>query len=83
LREQVETALAELAAREDLPQISPLVKRYWPALLRGDKSAHHPIWLVYAFWRWAQNWEKQSGRAVSRAAVTLPLVNPLPNSAKV
>lgn len=73
LREQVETAISELTAREDLPQIRALVKRYWPALQRGHKSAHHPIWLVYAFWRWSQNWEKQIGSGVRRGTVANPL----------
>jgi asparagine synthase (glutamine-hydrolysing) len=62
LREQVETAMEQLADREDLPQVDSLVRRYWPALRRGHKSAQHPIWLIYAFWRWSQVWEKSGAR---------------------
>jgi asparagine synthase (glutamine-hydrolysing) len=59
LQDQVQVAMKELSNREDLPQAAALTQKYWPLLRRGDKSAHHAIWVVYAFWRWSQRWGKR------------------------
>ncbi len=58
LRPQVEEAIVEIAKREDIRAVTPQAPKMWQALQRGQERMAHPMWLVYAFWRWTQRWEK-------------------------
>ncbi len=80
LREQVETAIGELAGRTDLPpHVVP--HAWWSGLQRDSTRWMHRVWLLYVFWRWSEHWEK-AGRvpagAVDVAGPTLPSLAPAP-----
>ncbi len=58
LRPQAEAAVEELSRRPDLPLSGEQLRAILSGLGSGTQTAGHRMWLVYAFWRWSQLWEK-------------------------
>ncbi len=58
MREQCETAVEELGRRHDLPVSGAEVRSLWAEVAKGGQTAAHRMWVVYALWRWTQQWER-------------------------
>ena len=58
LRPQAEAAVEDLSRRSDLPLSGEQLHAILAGLQSGTQTAGHRMWLVYAFWRWSQLWEK-------------------------
>jgi asparagine synthase (glutamine-hydrolysing) len=64
LREQTETALTELAGRDDLPLSGESLLQLRGRLNAGqhlDGNCAWKIWLAFTFWRWSCAWERAGG----------------------
>ena len=58
LRPQAEAAVDDLSRRPDFPLSGGQLRAVLDDLRSGTQGAGHRMWLVYAFWRWSQLWEK-------------------------
>ncbi len=57
LREQVEAAVEHVAGRPEVCAFAGEPRAVWQRVLAGDRRSVHRVWLMYAFWRWSQQWE--------------------------
>ncbi len=58
MRPQAEAAVDDLSRRPDLPLSGKQLRAILADLRSGTQTAAHRMWLVYAFWRWSQLWER-------------------------
>jgi asparagine synthase (glutamine-hydrolysing) len=58
MREATEEAVRYCVARPDVSPHIPDIADRWRRTLDGDAVSAHRVWLVFAFWRWAVEWEE-------------------------